>query len=561
MHGRLKIKTTAEQAAEKKKEREEKQKLYLAGLSKVFEKRASGTYDEECLKTTAQLLAANPDATTLWNIRREALLAGKSEDEESWSEVLQGELKMIVACLGKNHKSYGAWHHRCWVMENFPNPPWAAEVKLCDNYLKLDERNFHCWDYRRFVVAGSKQQPEDELKASQQLIEHNLSNYSAWHYRSKLLPLVHPPPATSPHPVAEQALIKELQMVVEAVFTDPSDQSPWFFLRWLVGRQEKGPRLLQVGYIHTQKEAGKLVCVFSQPVPQSAVPETTVDGVNGGAPLCWWAPDKSVYSRVWAADLSLPLDKEHSINLSQTGQPTRSLMVGQGVARALEWVANMEVCGEELSDTTRSTLEEVKENCTTLDELDPDNKWVMLTLVHVLWALDSRAHLPAILHYLAQLQTLDPLRHNYYADMKSKLVMETALRKHRVTEEDGDKFHVCGQDLTRVTHSHLLATTDCVDLSNNSLSSISSLCNLIACKELTLDQNEIQNLSPLSALAALQHLSVANNKIADIKQLSCLQSLTNLRHLNLKNNPVCEMEDSETRIRELLPGLQTLILR
>ena len=41
----------------------------------------------------------------------------------------------------------------------------------------------------------------------------------------------------------------------------------------------------------------------------------------------------------------------------------------------------------------------------------------MLTLVHVLWALDSRAHLSAILHYLAQLQTLDPLRHNYYADM------------------------------------------------------------------------------------------------------------------------------------------------
>lgn len=139
--------------------------------------------------------------------------------------------------------------------------------------------------------------------------------------------------------------------------------------------------------------------------------------------------------------------------------------------------------------------------------------------------------------------------------------METAIRKHRVTEEDGDKFHVSGQDLTRVTHSHLLATTDCVDLSNNNLSSISSLCNLIACKELTLDHNEIQNLSPLSALAALQHLSVASNKLSDIKQLSCLQSLTNLRHLNLKNNPVSEIEDSETQIRELLPSLQTLILR
>lgn len=75
-----------------------------------------------------------------------------------------------------------------------------------------------------------------------------------------------------------------------------------------------------------------------------------------------------------AADLLLPQDKEHKINFSQAGQPTRSLVVGQRAARAMEWLATLEVCGEELSDTTRSTLEEVKTNCTTLDELDPDNK-------------------------------------------------------------------------------------------------------------------------------------------------------------------------------------------
>ena len=139
--------------------------------------------------------------------------------------------------------------------------------------------------------------------------------------------------------------------------------------------------------------------------------------------------------------------------------------------------------------------------------------------------------------------------------------METALRKHRIYAEVGGKFNVCGQDLTRVTHSHLLATTDCVDFTNNNLSSISSLSNLVACKELTLDHNEIQNLAPLSALAALQHLSLASNEISHIDQLSTLQFLTNLRHLNLKNNPVCEVEDCETHIRNLLPSLQVLILR
>lgn len=139
--------------------------------------------------------------------------------------------------------------------------------------------------------------------------------------------------------------------------------------------------------------------------------------------------------------------------------------------------------------------------------------------------------------------------------------METALCKHRVTAELGGKFSVCGQDLTRVTHSHLLATTDCVDFSNNNLSSISSLNNLVACRELVLDHNEIQNLAPLSALATLESLSVAHNKISNVEQLMCLQPLANLKHLNLRNNPLCGLEDCETQIKKLLPGLQTLSVR
>lgn len=560
MHGRLKIKTTAEQAAEKQKERAEKRKLYLAGLTKAFAKRTSGIHDEEGLKITAQLLIVNPDVSTLWNFRREILLAMKGEDQESWEKSLTGEMTMVENCLMKNHKSYGAWHHRCWVMENFSSPPWTAELALCDKYLKVDERNFHCWDYRRFVVAGSDQQPEDELKVSQHLIEHNLSNYSAWHYRSKLLPEVYPPPPNTPHPISEHALIKELKTVVEAVFTDPSDQSPWFFLRWLVNRQEKTPRMLQVGYVRNKENAGLLICVFSQPVLETEVALVRVDGSDSDEPLLWYTPNNEKYSYVWVAKLQLSSDEAHAVQININSSMKKTLSVDVGSTQAIEWVTALDVCGEELSDTTRSTLEEVKENCVTLDELDPGNKWVLLTLVDVMWALDSHTHQKKIHSYLSQLEELDPLRSTYYLDMKSKLAMETALKQHRIIAESGSKFQLSDYHLTRITLSHLLASTANVDLSCNNLTSISSLENLVACRMLNLDNNQIQNLAPLASLTSLETLSLANNRIENLDQIKFLEGLPTLTELNVSSNPICDLQNIDEDIKKTLPNVRSLIL-
>ena len=110
-----------------------------------------------------------------------------------------------------------------------------TDIELCTMYLKNDERNFHCWDYRRFVVNNSKaleNSAERELEFSYNKIQ-NISNYSAWHYRSKLLPIVHPS-ETSTIGLNESQRREELQLVENAVFTDPGDSSAWFYYRWLL---------------------------------------------------------------------------------------------------------------------------------------------------------------------------------------------------------------------------------------------------------------------------------------------------------------------------------------
>ncbi|CAF4812719.1 unnamed protein product, partial [Rotaria sp. Silwood2] len=58
-----------------------------------------------------------------------------------------------------------------------------------------DERNFHCWAYRYYLLerlcpsssssSDLEKFYENELSFLRSTIGVNLSNYSAWHYRSK----------------------------------------------------------------------------------------------------------------------------------------------------------------------------------------------------------------------------------------------------------------------------------------------------------------------------------------------------------------------------------------
>lgn len=56
-------------------------------------------------------------------------------------KVYEAELSFLESCLKMNPKSYGSWHHRCWVSARLPRPDWARELSLCDRCLSLDDRN------------------------------------------------------------------------------------------------------------------------------------------------------------------------------------------------------------------------------------------------------------------------------------------------------------------------------------------------------------------------------------------------------------------------------------
>ncbi|CAL0307795.1 unnamed protein product [Lupinus luteus] len=197
-------------------------------------------YTKEALDLNAKLVENNPEWHTAWNYRKLAVknfLSPSESDPDYVKSILDEELRVVECALRKNFKSYSAWHHRKWVLSK-GHSSIDNELRLLDAFQKLDRRNFHAWNYRRFVTALMKRSDEDEMKYTKELVDDNFSNYSAWHNRSILLSNLLKRKAEGYFP-KENVLEEEYELVQNALFTDPDDQSGWFYHLWLIDQTVK----------------------------------------------------------------------------------------------------------------------------------------------------------------------------------------------------------------------------------------------------------------------------------------------------------------------------------
>lgn len=197
------------------------------------------------LSLVEEVLQLNPEFYTLWNRRRLLLSRAFDSDPHVQDALLKdkrnagckAELQFLDRLLQKAPKSYWLWNHRRWCLETFntdrenANVLWKKELDAVNYMLNLDARNFHGWDYRRYILAKAPfkiSTPMAEFLYTQEKIQQNFSNYSAWHYRSKLLPIVFSDPIA-----LSKQLEKEVEFVRNAIFTEPADQSAWLYQRFI----------------------------------------------------------------------------------------------------------------------------------------------------------------------------------------------------------------------------------------------------------------------------------------------------------------------------------------
>ncbi|TNN29650.1 Geranylgeranyl transferase type-2 subunit alpha [Liparis tanakae] len=330
------------------------------------------------------------------------------------------------------------------------------------------------------VVRLSGVPVDQELAFTDRLIGSNFSNYSSWHYRSTLLPLLHPqpeaepprassPPPPSPqsrsHRVCEEQLLKEYELVQNAFFTDPNDQSAWFYYRWLLGRAEHEEMIscmlvsrederVSVAFSRTANSAGLLLVLDGQP---QKVEWRSVHPQLKHSPICDLAPGS-------ISDVS----NEHNLTV--------------------HWMEK---------HTHRDCA--LYSGC-------------LLTIILLMRALDPLGYEKETLAHFQTLQEVDSMRSAYYGDLCSKFMIENTVLKMEYAEVR--VFSISDKGLTTLCHLDQLLLVTHINLSSNQLRRLPPQFSMLQCLEvLKAEDNSLEDLEGVRQLLRLEEVLLKNNSI------------------------------------------------
>lgn len=160
-------------------------------------------------------------------------------------ERITNDLKFLIPLLQEFPKCYWLWNYRRWLLEQAEVvlareqavQIWQKELGLVSMMLSKDGRNFHGWGYRKYVIAelerltGSSM-VEDEFAYTEKMIKAALQNFSALHYRSKLIPRLLDERKADGQ--ARRKMLEDEFNLMQEALIDPYNQSPWFYHQFLM---------------------------------------------------------------------------------------------------------------------------------------------------------------------------------------------------------------------------------------------------------------------------------------------------------------------------------------
>lgn len=211
---------------------------------------AAKEYTPRVLDLTEHIISMNAAHYTVWLYRASTLLALNYPVDE--------ELEWMNQVALDNQKNYQIWHHRQTLIDhlyptisNSPSKLQALAKSETDFFTKMfneDAKNYHVWSYRQYLVRKLNLFNESELQSIEALLRRDVRNNSAWSHRFFIVfsdPSYTTPnsKALDPDPqIPDWILDREITFAKTASFEAPQNQSPWNYLRGVLG---KGGRPLE----------------------------------------------------------------------------------------------------------------------------------------------------------------------------------------------------------------------------------------------------------------------------------------------------------------------------
>lgn len=314
------------------------------------------------------------------------------------------------------------------------------------------------------------------------------------------------------------------------------------------------------------REEERVAVAFSRPVNASSSGLMLV--LDGQPQRVEW---RSVHphfrhSPVWICELPpgtiSDIINEHNLTVHWTEKHTHrdcALYTGRSESWCRDSATDQELFRSELSVEKTSVLQSELQSCNQLLELEPQNKWCLLTIVLLMRALDPLGYERETLSHFQTLKEVDSMRSAYYGDLCSKFMIENTILKMEYAEVR--VFSLSDKNLTMLCHLDQLLLVTHINLSCNQLLRLPPQFAMLQCLEvLEADDNTIENLDGLYYLPKLQEVSLKNNQISKLSDLQLLASCPKLTCLDLRGNPVTQIANIQSELTELLPSVTDLLI-
>lgn len=195
-------------------------------------------------------------------------------------------------------------------------------------------------------------------------------------------------------------IVLELELVLNASFTDPSDSSAWFYQRWLLDNHESCSILLQALVTNNN-----VILFVNQNISVELI---SLQITNENETVQWRSLGKTKFSKLWFGKFERPLHEIEEVAINIEGKFYPLYYCNQ------KWIYKKKYKPCRNKDMLLEQLSQYKQ----LTEMEPDDKWAVLTPVYLMRKIDPVKFKDDILVNLNKLPSIDPLRRNYYNDLR-----------------------------------------------------------------------------------------------------------------------------------------------